>query len=506
MAVQRPTIPQIEEVALTLGFHLSPDQLQSYSEVLQPSFDAYDALDALPDYLPLVTYPRTPGYRPMADENHRGAWYYKSTIKGSTTGKLAGKTVALKDNVCVAGVPMMNGASTLEGYVPDLDATVVTRLLDAGATVLGKAVCEYLCFSGGSHTSASGPVHNPHRMGYSAGGSSSGSAVLVATGEVDLAIGGDQGGSIRMPSSYSGTYGMKPTYGLVPYTGIMPIELTLDHAGPITSNVTDNALMLEVLAGPDGLDPRQQAGQKSKPYVDLMKKGGAKGLKVGVLKEGFVWPQSNQQVNAKVLQAVEIFKGLGAEVSEVSIPMHTVGPAIWLSIAAEGATQQMMKDNGHGFNWKGLYATSMVDMHAGWRHRADELPHTLKTTMVLGEYFISRYRGHYYAKAQNLSRRLTKTYSDMLAQFDVLLMPTTPMTATALPLADASIGDSTQRAFEMLANTCSFNVTGHPAMNVPCGMIDGLPVGLMLVGKHHDEGTIYRAAYAFEQARDWKTL
>ena len=161
----------------------------------------------------------------------------------------------MKDNICLAGVPMMNGASTLEGYVPDVDATVVQRILDAGGTIVGKSVCEYFCFSGGSHTSSSGPVHNPHRQGYSAGGSSSGSAALVAAGEVPMALGGDQGGSIRMPASFCGIYGMKPTHGLVPYTGIMPIELTIDHTGPMTATVEDNALLLEVLAGPDGLDP-----------------------------------------------------------------------------------------------------------------------------------------------------------------------------------------------------------------------------------------------------------
>ena len=154
---------------------------------------------------------------------------------------------------------MMNGASTMEGYVPDVDATVVTRILDSGGTIAGKTVCEYFCFSGGSHTSASGPVHNPHRTGYSAGGSSSGSAAVVAAGDVPMALGGDQGGSIRIPASFCGIYGLKPTHGLVPYTGIMPIELTLDHTGPMTATVEDNALLLEVLADADGLDPGNAA-------------------------------------------------------------------------------------------------------------------------------------------------------------------------------------------------------------------------------------------------------
>ena len=505
MAIKRPTLNQLQDVALSLGIHLSEEQAATYNTLLQGNFDAYDAVDAMPDYIPVVNYARTPGYRPTGEENKYGAWNVKTTIKGAAKGKLAGKTVAVKDNVCVAGVPMMNGAATFEGYVPNVDATVVTRLLDAGATIAGKAVCEYFCFSGGSHTSASGPVHNPCRMGYSAGGSSSGSAALVAAGEVDLAIGGDQGGSVRIPSAFCGIYGMKATHGLVPYTGIMPIELTIDHTGPITANVSDNALMLEVLAGPDGLDPRQHAGREAEPYTELMKKG-VKGLRIGIVTEGFGLANSMPALDAQVRKAAERFTQLGAKVSEVSVPMHSMGLAIWLPIAAEGATQQMMKDNGHGFNWKGLYVTSMIDWHAGWKARADELSDPLKLTMVLGEYFIKHYRGHFYGKAQNLSRQLTKAYDDAFKDFDILLMPTLPITASKIPAPNAPIEESIARAFEMIANTAPFDTTGHPAMSIPCGLVDGLPVGMMLVGKHYDEGTIYRAAYAFEQAGDWKAI
>jgi amidase len=505
MTVKRPSSTEIQSIALSLGIHLDAAKAESYRQLLQPNFDAYDAVDAMPDYLPAVKYARGASHRPSGEENRYGAWYVKSTIKGAPSGKLAGKSVVIKDNVCVAGVPMMNGSPTMEGFVPTIDATIVTRLLDAGATVVGKSVCELFCFSGGSHTSSTGPVHNPHRMGYSAGGSSSGSAALVAAGEVDLAIGGDQGGSIRMPASYCGIYGMKPTHGLVPYTGVMPIEVTIDHTGPMTANVADNALMLEVLAGPDGLDPRQHAGQAAKPYTQLMK-GGIKGLKIGIVKEGFGWPQSMPEVDAKVKQAAERLAKLGAVVAEVSVPMHSVGPAIWLPIAAEGATQQMMKDNGYGFNYKGLYDTALIDYHGGWKKRADELSETLKLTMVLGEYFIQNYCGHYYGKAQNLTRQLKQAYDTALSDFDLLLMPTLPLTATKLPAADAPLEEVIQRAFEMLPNTCPMDITGHPAMSIPCGMVDGLPVGLMLVGKFYDEGTIYRAALAFEQSGDWKTF
>ena len=505
MAVKRPTVAQLQEVALDLGIHLSEAHAATYNALLQPNFDAYDLIDSLPDYIPAVTYARTAGYRPQGDENKYGAWYVKTTIKGAAKGKLVGKTVAVKDNVCVAGVPMMNGASTLEGYVPDVDATVVTRLLDAGATIMGKAVCEYFCFSGGSHTSASGPVHNPLRHGWSAGGSSSGSAALVAAGEVDLAIGGDQGGSVRIPSAFCGTYGMKASHGLVPYTGVMPIELTIDHTGPITANVSDNALMLEVMAGPDGLDPRQHAGRESQPYTELMK-GGVKGLKIGIVTEGFGWDNSMPAVDAQVRKAAKRFTELGATVAEVSVPMHRMGLAIWLPVAAEGATQQMMKDNGHGYNWKGLYVTSMVDFHAGWKERADDLSEPLKLTMVLGEYFIKNYGGHFYAKAQNLTRQLTQAYDDAFKDFDLLLMPTLPITASKIPASDASIEENVARALEMIANTAPFDSTGHPAMSIPCGLVDGLPVGMMLIGRRYEEATIYRGAYAFEQAGDWRAM
>src|SRR5271168_427125 len=502
--IKIPTLDQLRATASSLGFTMGDAELAAHLECLLPGFAAYNIVDRMPDEVPAVKYPRTPGRRPDAEENRYGAWYVKTTVEGAPSGKLKGKTVVVKDNICLAGVPMMNGASTLEGYVPDVDATVVQRILDAGGTIVGKSVCEYFCFSGGSHTSASGPVHNPHRHGYSAGGSSSGSAALVAAGEVPMALGGDQGGSIRMPAAFCGIYGMKPTHGLVPYTGIMPIELTLDHTGPMTATVEDNALLLEVLAGPDGLDPRQY-GAGAKPYREALGKGTA-GLKIAIVEEGFGHSQSTPQVDAVVREAAGRFRGLDATVDTVSIPMHRDGSAIWLAIAAEGATMQMMLGNGFGFNWQGLYVTSLLDFHSAWRTRADELSDTLKNTMLLGHFMVTRYRGHYYAKAQNLVRRLRRAYDEALSRYDLLLMPTLPMVATPLPDANAPVAHILQRGFEMLANTAQFDCTHHPAMSLPCGMVDGLPVGMMLVAKAFGEETIYRAAAAFENGVDWKGL
>jgi amidase len=319
-----------------------------------------------------------------------------------------------------------------------------------------------------------------------------------------MALGGDQGGSIRIPAAFCGIYGMKPTHGLVPYTGIMPIELTLDHTGPMTGTVEDNALLLEVLAGPDGLDPRQY-GAAAKPYHEALGRG-AGGLKIAIVEEGFGHSQSMPQVDGVVREAAGRFGGLGATVDPVSIPMHREGSAIWLAIAAEGATMQMMLGNGFGFNWQGLYVTSMLDFHSAWRTRADELSDTLKNTMLLGHFMVTRYRGHYYAKAQNLVRRLRRAYDEVLSRYDLLLMPTLPMVATPLPEANAPVADILQRGFEMLANTAQFDCTHHPAMSLPCGMVDGLPVGMMLVAKAFDEEMIYRAAASFENGVDWKGL
>jgi amidase len=483
---------------------MSEREVGEYLDVLEGTMQAYDRIAQLPDYLPEVRYPRTPGTRPSPSENPLGAWAVKSEVRGAPYGPLAGKRIVLKDNICLAGVPMMNGSSTLEGYVPDIDATVAARILDAGGTIVGKAHCEYFCLSGGSHTSASGPVHNPYKIGYAAGGSSSGCAALVGAGEIEMAIGGDQGGSIRMPASFSGCYGMKPTHGLVPYTGAMPIEATIDHVGPMTGTVADNALLLEAIAGPDGLDPRQYDVRVDK-YTTALGRGVA-GLRIGVLTEGFQHESCEPDVVQKVRQAAERLRGLGAVVEEVSIPMHLDGLAIWTPIALEGLQAQMMHGNGMGFNWKGLYTTSLLDAHANWRARANQLSRTLKISMLAGEYFLRQYRGHFYAKSQNLGRLLRKTYDQALSRHDLLLMPTTPMKATPLPPQDAPLALYCRRGFEMLPNTAPFDVTGHPGMNVPCGLSAGLPVGMQLVAAHYNESTIYRAEHAFEQLGDWRNF
>lgn len=500
---EKPSLADLRRAAQQLGMNPSDDYLRAVDEIVTPLAAAYATLDAMPDELPAVKYPRGPVTWPQGDENRYGAWYVKTSIKGQPRGPLAGRRVALKDNICLAGVPMTLGADVFEGYVPEVDATIVERILDAGGEIAGKAVCEYYCVSGGSHTSSSGPVHNPRKPGYTTGGSSSGSAALVAAGEVDMAIGGDQAGSIRIPASHCGIVGLKPTFGLVPYTGIAPLEITIDTAGPMTANVRDNALLLEVIAGPDGIDSRQR-GVAAARYTEALD-GGVKGLRIGVLKEGFGHNNSEPEVDARVRDAAARLARLGATISDVSVPAHAQAFAVWAAIRGDAACVTLLEMNGAGINHEGLYVTSLLDKAMAWRSRADSFADTIKIASLFSKYTLDRYGGHFYAKAQNIRRRVRAAYDAALAAHDLLLLPTAPMKATRIPKPGASPQEITRRSWEATRNTCPFNVTGHPAISLPCGMEDGRPIGLMLVGRHYDEATIYRAAAAFERDGDWTT-
>jgi amidase len=503
MTIKRPTLSQMRTMADRFGMSLSDEDLLEYTEIIEPYMQAYDRLDAMPDNLPEVHYPRSPGYFPDRTENPLNAWYVKTEVRGAPDGKLRGKRIAIKDTICLAGVPMMNGSSIMEGYTPEIDATIVTRMLDEGAVIAGKAHCENFCLSGGSHTNAKGPIHNPWKRGYMAGGSSAGSGALVAAGEVDMAIAGDQGGSIRIPASNCGVYGMKPTHGLVPYTGTMPIEQTIDHLGPITNNVSDNALLLEVLAGEDGLDPRQYK-PKTYSYTEALGRG-AQGMRIGILSEGFAHPNSESDVDQCVMAAAERFRELGARVDEVSVPEHYTAMDAWTAITLEGLQDGMMWGNSTGTNYRGLFLPSMTDHMAQWKGRADELSHSLKACMFVGEHFQRQYRGRFYGKAQNIMRKVNERYHAALKQYDLLLMPTLPIKPQEHPPADCSLSLYVQRAFEMVPNTAPFN-GGLPAMSVPCGLSEGLPIGMQLVGPNYGEMKIYQAAHAFEQSGDWRDM
>lgn len=500
MALKTPTQDQVAAAARSIGLSLSHEDLADLSSDIGGLVDFYYAdLEALHSPATPTTLPDRPYAVPAEADNPLGAWHVTCSIRTRDTGPLAGRKIVLKDNICVAGLPLMNGSAMMQGYIADRDATVVTRLLDAGAEIIGKAHCEYLCASGGSNTNSAGYVLNPHDTSRTTGGSSSGCAALLAAGETDLALGGDQGGSIRAPACFCGVYGMKPTHGLVPYTGIFPIEPTLDHVGPMTCNTQDNARLLSVIAGKDGLDPRQ-SDHTADDYCAALDQG-VKGLRIGVLQEGFGWPGEMSSVATAVRAAGDTLAAMGADVKPVSVPLHLKAMAIWVGVVVQGMTEHMMLGNGLGSGWKGDYPLALSEWHARWRDDPNALPMSVKQILVAGVVMRRAHGLHYYGMAQNLSRQLNAAYDRAFESCDLLLMPTTPMTAPLLPpLEGATKEQLNTPGFSSIPNTAPFDCTGHPAMNVPVGWHSGLPIGAMFVGRHFDEATIYRASNALEQA------
>ena len=493
----QPTLDELRADAQAVGFNLSDSEvkaIQSYVADFQKAADR--VAKAIPPAASPKYGPRS-STRPPASENPLNAWYVTTSIKGAPTGPLAGKKIAIKDNVCVAGLPMMNGSKVLDGFVPQTDATVVTRLLDAGAEITGKSVCESFCMSFGSHTGDTGFVLNPHDHTRTTGGSSSGSAALVASNVVDMAIGCDEGGSIRVPSAFCGIVGLKPTWGLVPFTGIFPLEMTIDHVGPMAHTVHDCALMLETLAGPDGLDPRQNAALQRKPYTAMLEAGG-KGLRIGILREGFGLRDGEKDVDALVLDAAHRFERSGAVVSTVSVSEHTTLAMDCLNLVS-AAMAPVARDS-MGLNWKGRYQLDLAEFYVKHRQeRAALFPPEVKLWLVLERVLDRTGDGLYYARAQNVALSVREAYDHALEQVDVLVMPTVAARPPKLPPAEVDFATSLKLSDGAALNTSQFDLTGHPALSVPCGKLDGLPIGMMIVGRMGDDAMVLRAGHAFEQ-------
>jgi amidase len=502
VSYEPPTADAIAAAAQRLGFALSPKAAAMFARYGADLAFAYRRLDELKEWLPAPD-PRERAFKyPTAEENRFGAWLVTSSIRRANGGKLAGKRVAVKDTIAVAGLPMKDGTDFLD-HVPSFDATIVARILDAGGEIAGKAVCEYLSYSSGSHTAATGLVENPVKRGYSTGGSSSGSAALVAAGDVDMAIGGDQAGSIRIPSAHCGLYGLKPTFGRVPYTGAVSSEFTIDHLGPMTATIEDNALLLECIAGSDPLDPRTAGAPPPEDYRAALDRGAA-GLSIGVVAEGFGHRSSMPEVDATVRRASSQFARLGANVETITLPWHRYGLAIWLVFAMQGYFANLMRGHGFGGNHDGLQWSGLNDALASWRDHANRLPPNLKLGMLMGDDAETRYRRHYYVKAMNLVQPLRAAYDRALAEHDLLLLPTVPAKARPLPPASAPPETVIDLAFENIDNTCPFNLTHHPAMTVPCGIADGCPIGMMLVARPFAEATLYAAAAALARSVNWR--
>ncbi|QNG38574.1 hypothetical protein F1C76_20300 [Geodermatophilaceae bacterium NBWT11] len=313
-----------------------------------------------------------------------------------------------------------------------------------------------------------------------------------------MTLGADQAGSIRMPASWSGVVGLKPTYGLVPYTGIAPLEGFFDHVGPMTRTVTDNARLLSVLAGSDGIDPRQRDIEVG-DYLSGID-AGVQGLRIGVLQEGFGTGGAEPEVDATVRAAVESLRGRGAVVEDVSVPLHALGPALWTAIAIEGMAETVLRNLGFGFGRADWYPVDMMEHLHDRRADVSGRPANVVLFTLVGRWVDAQQGRLNYARAVNRTRTLRAAYDAALRDVDVLVTPTTPQTARPLPDPEHGPGAAIQASIEMSTNTTPFNITHHPALSVPCGEVAGLPVGLQVVGRHFDEATVYRVGRALETA------
>jgi amidase len=520
MPLQRPEVEDVIELAARLGIHLTPTEARIFTDRLQGQIDDMEEFLELrieEHRPPLRHFDRDPGYRPTAAEDPLNAFIRKCRVSGAEIGPLAGRTVALKDHIAVAGVPMTLGSHFMDGYIPDFDATVVTRLLDAGATIVGKMNMEDFSFGGPGVAGVGdfGRPLNPHDPDHVTGGSSSGCGAAVAAGEVDMAFGGDQGGSIRIPAAWSGCVGLKATHGLIPHSGVFGLEASVDYVGPMTRTIEDLALVLQCVAGPDGYDPRQDSVPARLPdYVAALGKS-VTGLKIGVLAEGFEIPGAEEDVDSMVREALAVIGGLGARCETVSVPLHRTA---WLAIGPlflEGA-RAGCDTNFAGAFGKAFFPTSfMATFGRAKRSHSHELPLNLKLILLAGTYAHDRYNGRLYAKAHSVRPAIAAGYREAFGKFDVIAMPTCPVKAHAYQqpsdYADAIdrtlFGGKLGQDIRILgANTSSFNYTGFPALSIPCGKSKNLPIALQLVAPHFREDLLIQVAHAYQRSVDWESF
>ncbi len=503
MTVRRPSQENLRDISERHHLHLTEAELETYYDVVCGVMESYDVLDQIPDPVrPLTEAIRQVGARPEPEEDPLNGIVRLCSVKATNPDgdDLVGKTIGLKDTISIAGIPMTCASRLLYDYTPDGDATVVRRLLQAGGHITHILNTDDFGFAGTGHTSAYGPAHNPVNPDNQPGGSSCGSAIAIAENRVDLTLGGDQGGSIRIPAAWSGIVGLKPSHGLIPYTGIVGFDLSIDHIGPMTKDVADTALMLSVLAGADDtcIDPRQPSAVEPQDYMAALG-GGAKGLKVAVVEEGFGHEgASTREVDITVRDAAQRLAALGAEVESVSIPYHRHGLPIWNAVAIEGATDNLYR-GGVVYQNKGLYNPRFITHLArAIQTNGGDFSPTAKMGILAGHYMREQYQGAFYARAQNMARVLSSEYDKVLATHDILLMPTTPQQAHGmLPSVEEDRMTYVANALNMVHNTAPINLTGHPSISVPCQAVSGLPVGLMLTGRWMDDATVLRAANAY---------
>ena len=412
--------------------------------------------------------------------------------KGEKLGALAGIPIGIKDNICTKGVKTTCASKMLQNFVAPYDATVIEKINAEHAIILGKLNMDEFAMGGSTENSAFFKTKNPVNLNKVPGGSSGGSAAAVASSMAPITLGSDTGGSVREPASFCGVVGMKPTYGLVSRYGLVAFASSLDQIGPMSKDVTDNALLLNLIAGHDEHDSTSAKVEK-KDYTKALVND-VKGLKIGVPKE-FIEEGVNEEVKNAVLKAAKKFEELGAIVETCSLPETKYALPAYYIIACAEASSNLGRYDGIRYGYRTNNYENLHDIYAN--SRTEGFGEEVKRRIILGTYVLSSgYYDAYYKKAQKVRTLVKKGFDEAFEKFDILITPTAPTVAF-------DIGSKINNPLEMYMSdllTVSINVAGVPAISIPCGKdSEGMPIGLQIIGKHFDEETIYRAAYTYEQ-------
>ncbi len=416
--------------------------------------------------------------------------------RSSWGGKLFGIPVVIKDNICVEGQDTTCCSRILKGFKPPYDATCVTRLKAEGAVIFARANMDEFAFGSSCETSCYGPTHNPWDIERIPGGSSGGSAASVAADETILALGTDTGGSIRQPAGLCGVVGLKPTYGRVSRYGLIAFASSLDQIGPLTKDVSDAALLMNVISGPDPMD--STCVDYDLPDYTKSLRNDVKGTNVGVPKEYFT-----QGLDAEVKEAVDaalgLLKKLGAEIREISLPHTEYAVADYYIVATAEASSNLARFDGMQYGYRNSKFSDLVDMYN--KTRGHGFGEEAKRRIILGTYVLSSgYYDAYYLRALKVRRMIKDDFDRAFGNWDCINTPTSPTVAFKM-------GDRIDNPLAMYLSdiyTISVNLSGLPAISVPCGFNqEGLPVGLQIIARPFDEETIFRVAYTFEQNSDW---
>ena len=407
-------------------------------------------------------------------------------------GALAGIPIAIKDNICTKGVRTTCASKMLENFIPPYDASVMKKIEETNAIILGKTNMDEFAMGGSTENSAFFITKNPVNLDKVPGGSSGGSAAAVAGKMAPISLGSDTGGSIREPASFCGIVGMKPTYGLVSRYGLVAFASSLDQIGPFSKTVRDNAVLLTAIAGHDEMDSTS-ANVENKDYEKALVND-VKGLKIGVPKEYF-GEGINEEVRASLEKAIEKYKELGAEVEECSLPVTEYALPTYYIIACAEASSNLGRYDGIRYGYRTKNFESLKDIYKN--SRTEGFGDEVKRRIILGTYVLSSgYYDAYYKKAQKVRTLVKKGFEEAFEKYDVLLTPTVPTVAF-------DIGSKSKNPLEMYMTdilTVSINIAGVPAISIPCGKdSSGMPIGMQLIAKHFNEETLYRAAYTFEQ-------